>query len=97
MVETRNAFWVKLGEQLTVPVCESTRILVRRPNGTEFITGRALQLSDKATRRPTAAQRVLNFVQFLPLPDGPYHPASGKSKPGSLRRSMPNMVMIACL
>ena len=92
-----NAFWVNLGEQLTVPVCESTRILVRRPNGTEFITGRARQLSDKTTRRPTAAQRILNFVQFVPLPHGPYHLASRKSKPDSLRRSMPNMVMIACL
>ena len=32
--ETRNAFLVKLGEQLTVPVCKSARILRRRPNGT---------------------------------------------------------------
>ena len=95
MVETRNAFWVKLGEQLTVPVCESARIFARRPSGTEF--GCALQPSDKTTRGRTAAQRILNFVQYIPLQSGPRHPASGKSKPDSLRRSMPNMVEIACL
>ena len=46
-VETHNAFWVKLGEQLLVPVCKSTRILRRRPNGTEFITVLALQPGNK--------------------------------------------------
>ena len=39
MVETRNVFWVKLGERLTVPVCKSAPILRRRPSGTEFGCG----------------------------------------------------------
>ena len=46
MVETRNAFWGELGEQLTVPVCKSAGILLRLLNETEFITGRSLQPSN---------------------------------------------------
>ena len=42
-VETSNVFWFNK----TVPVGKSVRLLRRRPNGTEFITGPALQPSDK--------------------------------------------------
>ena len=45
-VKTRNAVWVKLGQQLTLPVYKGARILRRRTNGTEFITGRAPQPSN---------------------------------------------------
>ena len=38
--------WVKLGQQLTLPVCKDARILRRPPNGTEFMTGRAAQPSN---------------------------------------------------
>ena len=45
-VKTRKAFWVKLGEQLTLPVCEGGGYCVdERTEQNSVITGRALQPS----------------------------------------------------
>lgn len=66
LYETRNAFWGKLGEQLTVPVLKSPRILGRRPKGTEVITGRALQLSKKQNSAEMVSAMTSIRARYLP-------------------------------